>query len=157
MCIYLINIFDSNGSWLLLWGLSLVLDSRGYSSLWCLGLSLQWLLLWSAGSEHMSFSSCSTQTQGWGSWAPEHRLSICGTWAQFWGMGDLPEPGIKPVSPALVGEFLTTGPQQCIYVNPNLLIYPPIPSSNHVYFLCLWVYFCVVNKLIHISFFRFHI
>ena len=110
MCIYLINIFDSNGSWLLLWGLSLVLDSRGYSSLWCLGLSLQWLLLWSAGSEHMSFSSCSTQTQGWGSWAPEHRLSICGTWAQFWGMGDLPEPGIKPVSPALVDRFLTTGP-----------------------------------------------
>jgi len=41
----------------------------------------------------------------------EHRLSGCVTWA-YWshGMWDLPEPGIKPMSPALAGGFLTTGP-----------------------------------------------
>ena len=30
--------------------LSLVVASGGYSSLWCMGFSLWWLLLWSAGS-----------------------------------------------------------------------------------------------------------
>ena len=30
--------------------LSLVVEGRGYSSLWDLGFSLQWLLLWSVGS-----------------------------------------------------------------------------------------------------------
>ena len=27
-----------------------------------------------------------------------------------WGMWDLPGPGIKPMTPALAGRFLTTGP-----------------------------------------------
>ena len=45
------------------------------------------------------------------SWALEHRLSSCGTWAQLLcGMWDLPGPGIEPVSPALAGGFLTTVP-----------------------------------------------
>ena len=40
-------------------GLSLVAASGGYSSLWCAGFSLQWLLLlWSMGSRHTGFSSC---------------------------------------------------------------------------------------------------
>ena len=40
-------------------GLSLVEVSRGYSSLWCTGFSLQWLLLlWSAGSSCSVFSHC---------------------------------------------------------------------------------------------------
>ena len=44
--------------------LSLVAASGGYSSLWYVGFSLQWLLLlWSIGSRHMGFSSCRTQTQ----------------------------------------------------------------------------------------------
>ena len=58
--------------------LSLVLASRGYSSLWCMGFSLQWLLLlWSMGSRltglllllqstgagHEGFSSCGTRAQ----------------------------------------------------------------------------------------------
>ena len=39
----------------------------------------------------------------------EHRLSICGTWAELLqGMWDLPRPGIKPVFPALAGRFLST-------------------------------------------------
>ena len=40
-------------------GLSLVTASRGYSSLQCVGFSLQWLLLLrSTGSRHTGFSSC---------------------------------------------------------------------------------------------------
>ena len=46
----------------------------------------------------------------------EHRLqtrrsSNCGSQAQLLHvMWDLPRPGLKPVSPALVGRFLTTVP-----------------------------------------------
>ena len=45
-------------------GLSLVVVSGGYSSLWCMGVSLQWpLLLWSTGSRHAGFSSCGARAQ----------------------------------------------------------------------------------------------
>ena len=45
-------------------GLSLVAASEGYSSLWCVGFSLQLLLLlWSTGSRRAGFSSCGTWTQ----------------------------------------------------------------------------------------------
>jgi len=41
----------------------------------------------------------------------EHRLSSCGAWASLvHGMWDLPRPGIEPMSPALGGGLLTTGP-----------------------------------------------
>ena len=47
----------------------------GYSSLWCAGFSLRWLLLLrSTGSRCVGFSSC-------GSWALERRLSSCGSLA----------------------------------------------------------------------------
>ena len=73
-------------------GFSLVAASRGCSSLRCSGYSLQWLLLWSMDSRML-------------------RLSNCGSQAQLpWGMWDLPAPGIGPMSPALAGRFLTTGP-----------------------------------------------
>ena len=40
-------------------------------------------------------------------------LSSCGAQAQLlWGMWDLPGPGGRPVSPALAGGFLTTGPPE---------------------------------------------
>ena len=43
---------------------SLVAASRGYSSLWCTGFSLRWLLLLrSTGSRHPGFSSCGTRAQ----------------------------------------------------------------------------------------------
>ena len=46
-----------------------------------------------------------------GSWALERRLSSCGARALLLrGMWDLPRPGLKPVSPALAGGFLTTAP-----------------------------------------------
>ena len=43
-------------------GFSLVVASRGYSSLWCAGFSLWWLLLLqSSGSRSAGFSSCGSQ------------------------------------------------------------------------------------------------
>ena len=45
-------------------GLSLVVASGGYSSLWCTGFSLQWLLLLrSTGSRCTGCSSCGTWAQ----------------------------------------------------------------------------------------------
>ena len=47
----------------------------------------------------------------WASLAVEHRLNSCATQALLLqGMRDLPGPGIEPMSPALTGEFFTTGP-----------------------------------------------
>ena len=43
-------------------------------------------------------------------------LSSCGARAQLLrGMWNLPGPGIKPVSPALAGGFLTTGPLRGVF------------------------------------------
>ena len=86
-------------------GLSLVAVSGGYSSLWCTGFSLRWLLLLqSMGSRRPGFRGCGSQ-------ALESRLRSCGTRALLLrGMWDLPEPGIEPMSPALAGGFLTTVP-----------------------------------------------
>ena len=45
-------------------GLSLVVASGGYASLWCTGFSLWWLLLLrSTGSRRVDFSSCGTRAQ----------------------------------------------------------------------------------------------
>ena len=75
-------------------GLSLVVVSRGYSSLQCTGFSLQWLfffLLWSTGSRCTGFSSC-------GSRAPKSASSVvvahglsCST-----ACGILPDQGSNP-------------------------------------------------------------
>ena len=53
---------------------------------------------------HTGLSSCGLR-------ALEDRLSSCGAWAQLLhDMWDLPEPGIKSMSSAFQGRFLTTGP-----------------------------------------------
>ena len=90
-------------------GLSLVAVSGGYSS-WashCGGFSCcraQALGVQASVVVARGLSSC-------GSRALEHRLSSCGSRAQpLRGMWDLPRPGLKPVSPALAGGFLTTVP-----------------------------------------------
>ena len=61
----------------------------------------EWGLLSSCGvwvSHYSGFSSCTA------SLAVVHRLSCA------MACGNLPGPGIKPMSPALAGRFLTTGP-----------------------------------------------
>ena len=80
--------------------LSLVAASRGYPSSQCVGSSLRWLLLLqSTGSGRV------------GSVAVAHGLSSCGIRVHLLrSIWDLPRPGIKPVSPALAGGFLTTVP-----------------------------------------------
>ena len=95
---FLINLFIYFGlHWVFIaaWKLSLVAESGGYSSLRCVGFSC-----W--------------ETQALGTQATVvvvHGLSSCGTGAWLLcGMWDLPRPGLKPVSPALAGEFLTTVP-----------------------------------------------
>ena len=61
---YLFIIFGCVGSSLLRMGFSLVAASGGYSSLQCVGFSLQWLLLLqSMGSRCTGFRSCSRRAQ----------------------------------------------------------------------------------------------
>ena len=107
-----------------------------YYFLICIGSSLlrtAFLQLQQAGATQLcgtqpslcsGFSFCGAQAVGTqdsvvvarelsscGSWTLEHRLSSCGARAQLLcGMWDLPRPGLKPVSPALAGGFLTTAP-----------------------------------------------
>ena len=77
--------------------LSLVVQNRGYSSSWYVGFTLQWLLLWSSA---LGALAPVVLAQG---------LLRCGTGALVaCSMWDLPRPGIKPMTPALTGEFLTT-------------------------------------------------
>ena len=84
--------------------LSLVAAIRGYSSLRSVGFSLQRLLLHIMSFRCAGFNRCSTRDL-------VSRLSSCGTWAQLLhGMWNPPGPGIKPVSLALAGGFLSTVP-----------------------------------------------
>ena len=75
------------------YGFSLVAASMGYSLLWCVGFSLQWLLLLQSTGSRLA-----------GSVVTVHGLSL------LRGMWDIPGPGLEPVSPALAGRFLTTAP-----------------------------------------------
>ena len=60
-------------------GLSLVAASVGYSSLWCAGFSLRWLLLLrSMGSRCTASVVVVHGLSSCGSWALERRLSSCG-------------------------------------------------------------------------------
>ena len=111
LCLIFLNLFiylfiyGCIGSSLPCTGFSLVAVSGGYSSLRCTGFSLRWLLLLrSTDSKLAGFSSCGLR-------ALERRLSSCGSQALLLrGMWDLPGPGLKPMSPALAGGFLTTAP-----------------------------------------------
>ena len=62
--IYLFIYFQLHWVFIAVCGLSLVAMSGGYSSLWCVGFSLRWLLLLrSTGSRHAGFSSYGTRAQ----------------------------------------------------------------------------------------------
>ena len=90
----------------------------------CIGSSLLrmgFLQLWRAwatlcccarASHRGGFSCCGARALGTrASVVAARRLSSCGAWAQLLcGMRDLPGPGIKPVSSALAGVFLTIAP-----------------------------------------------
>ena len=72
-------IFGCIGSSLLRAGFSLVVVNGGYSSLWCTGFSLRWLLsLQSMGSRHTAFSSCGTWAQQ--SWLAGSRAQAQQLW-----------------------------------------------------------------------------
>ena len=98
-------------SWLLV--LSPVLVSQGYSSVAVSGLLIAVAFLVEDRLQAMRTSvvaACGLSSCG--SWALEHRLNR-GAWAQlFHGMWDLPGSGIEPMSLALAGGFLTTGPPE---------------------------------------------
>ena len=80
-------------------GFSLVAGSGGYSL-----VAMRRLLIAEWASVVVAQGQC-------GSWAREHRLSSCGTWASLLcGMWNLPKLGTKAVSPALAGRFLSTEP-----------------------------------------------
>ena len=68
---------------------SVVATSGGYSSLWCVGFSLQWFhLLQNTGSRRTGFSSC-------GTWA--HQLWLAGSRAQaqqLWRTGLVAQPHV---------------------------------------------------------------
>ena len=62
--IYLFIYFWLHWVFIAVRGLSLVVVSRGHSSLQCVGFSLWWLLLlWSTGPKHLGFSSCGMWAQ----------------------------------------------------------------------------------------------
>ena len=78
-------------------GLSLVIACRGFSLAAVCGLLI------AVASHRSDFSVRSTNSRRAGSGlVVQTQLSR--------GMWNLPRPGIKPMSPALVGGFLTTGP-----------------------------------------------
>ena len=74
------------------WGYS----SRGFS-LWCVGFSLRWLLSLPLGTQASVVAALGLYSLD----------SVTVAHGPLW---DLPGPGIKPVSVALQGGFLTTGP-----------------------------------------------
>ena len=67
---------------------------KGFLQLWCVGLSLWWLLSQQSTSSEAPAQCCGTRAS-----------LLCDLW-------NLPGSGIKPVSPALRDRFLTTGPSE---------------------------------------------
>ena len=84
-----------------------------------------------------------------GARALECRLSSCGTWAYLLrGMWDLPGPGLKPVSPALAGGFLTTAPpgkslDHILFIH-HLLMDTWVASTS--WLLCVMLLWTCVSK-----------
>ena len=65
----------------------------------------------------------------------------------FPSLGDLPDPGIEPGSPALQEDVLTVWATViCIYVNLKILIYPApsFPFGDHkvAFYVCVSILLC---------------
>ena len=63
-------------------------------------------------------------------------------------MWDLPRPGLKPVSPALAGRFLTTAPPGKPY-NPFFFFFKEI---HVLLFIYLFIYGCVESSFLREGF-----
>ena len=137
-------LFGCIGSSLLSAGFLQLRRVGGYSSLWCVGFSLRWLLLlWSMGCRCTASVAVARGLSSCGSWALERRLSSRGTLAQLLhGMWNLPGPGVEPMSPALAGGFLTTAPTG---KSSNFLL-----ISCNIYFLFQILHFSVLECIFHI-------
>ena len=118
---------------------SLVGESGGYSLVMVCGLLI---LMASLVAEHRFYMAHGLSRCG--SRALKHRLYSCGTWAQLLrGLWDLPGPGIKPVFPALAGEFFTTEPAGKPKNTSISFQQPPKVASVLCRGLCVYVLCCV--------------
>ena len=113
----------------------------GFLQLWMVGTTLHcdvWVLIavasavadhrlegaWTSAVLTCRLSSCSLRFLECG-------LSSCGTRAELLqGMWDLPRPGVKPMSPALAGRFLTTGPPKKYQYQPFQTVWLPTGYSR---------------------------
>lgn len=110
----------------------------GLGLCFCVGyplLAMCRILLWTAGSRTHGLGSCGSQ-------ALEHRLNSCGAWVQLLrDMWDLPRTGIEPMSPALVGRFLTTEPPEkpcaLFFVYLSCICQLNVSSDDCFFTLCL--------------------
>ena len=126
LCIYFSIYLVCAGPPLLHSGLSLVVARGVCSSLRRAGSSLQWLRL------------CGARVLGaWASVAAVCGLQSLGR-TGFVALWNLPGPGIKLVSPALQGGFLTTGPPG---KKPSLLLFrtPVITLGSPGYYRILFL------------------
>ena len=132
-------------------GLSLIAASGGYSSLWCTGFSLQWLLLWSTGSRCTGFSSCGTRAQ---------QLWLMGSRVRAW---QLWHTGL--IAPRHVGSSQATAQTRVPCTGRRILNHcatrdvPDMSSfrqlqhrKTHVYFPLSFMSFKKIFKIIIISF-----
>ena len=141
-CVFFFNLIYFWLRWVLIaaWGLSLVAVSGGYFSLWFTVFSLQCLLLlWSMGSRHVGFSSCGMKAQYL--WLTGSRAQAQQLWHRgqlLRGMWDLPRPGLKCMSPALAGGFLTTVPPRKSLIVVLICISLMISNLKDLFiFMCL--------------------
>ena len=119
---------------------SLVGESGGYSLVMMCGLLI---LVASLVAEHRFYMARGLSRCG--SRALEHRLYSCGTRAQLLhGLWDLPGPGIKPVFPALAGEFFTTEPPEKPTQSNSSCQINKIPTLHFFLFFFLLFFFLVL-------------
>ena len=84
-----------------------------------------------------------------------HIYSLC-TFSSIIGYHRVLSTAACTTQHVTVGRLLHT--QQCVYILiPKAQAIPPKRQQPQVCFLCLWVYFCFVNKFICVLFFFFKI
>ena len=104
-------------------GSSLLLGLFSNFTEWRLLFSLQWLLLWSTGSQVLRLQSLQhTSSVVAAPSLSSMGLNSCGTRAWLLcGMWDLPGSGMEPVSPVLTRRFLSTEKPAASFCSPRVL------------------------------------